>query len=343
MELPTDSLYKTGPEQRAFFARVLERVGSLPDVTRAAVTSVLPLRSEDRRTEFLIENGPALAPNARLQCDLRQVSPGYFQTMGIPLKRGRLLDRHDSAEVAAPWVGVIDEAFARRYFNGENPLGRHLLFGQTHLEIVGVTGDVKHAGADREASPTLYLSFLQSPTARMNLVLRTTAAPASVVAGVKHAIWSIDRNQPIYRVESMEEVVAEAKSTPRLMLSLLGVFAGVALGLAAIGIYGVMAYAVSQRTNELGLRLALGASSADVVMLVLRQGLWLAVVGLSVGMAAVLILGRLVEAVFYHTNPRDPITLGTTAVLLGAVALTACLIPARRAAKVDPMVALRTE
>jgi predicted permease len=343
MELPTDSAYKTGPEQSAFFARVLERVGSLPDVTSAAVTSVLPLHSQNRRARFLIENGAVLPPNEGYQSDLRQISPGYFETMGIAFKRGRLLDRRDSAEVAAPLVGVVDEAFVRFFFADGNPLGRHLLLGKTRLEIVGVVGNVIHVGADREARPTLYVSFLQRPAERMNLVLRTTAVPASLVSSAKRAIWSIDRDQPIYRIESMEEVVAEATSAPRLTLSLLGLFAVVALGLAAIGIYGVMAYAVSQRTSELGIRLALGASSADVVTLVLRQGMLIVMVGLTTGLVAIFTLGRLVQAMLYHTSPHDPIALGATAALLAVVALVACLIPARRATKVDPMIALRAE
>jgi putative ABC transport system permease protein len=343
MELPTDSHYKTGPEQSSFFAQVLERVGSLPDVTCVAVTSVLPLHSQEQRARFLIESGPILPPNERFQSDLRQVSPGYFQTMGIAFKHGRLLDRHDSAEGAAPLVGLVDEAFVRRFFADGNALGRHLRLGEARLEIVGVVGDVKHAGADREVRPTLYVSFLQSPAQRMNLVLRTTAAPASLVTSAKQAIWSIDPDQPIYRIESMEDVVAGATSAPRLMLSLLGLFAVVALGLAALGIYGVTAYAVRQRTNELGIRLALGASPAEVVALVLRQGMLLVVVGLTTGLAAIFALGRLGQAMLYHTSSHDPVALGATAALLAVVALVACFIPARRATNVDPMIALRTE
>jgi putative ABC transport system permease protein len=263
--------------------------------------------------------------------------------MGIAFKRGRLLDRHDSTEISSPLVGVVDQAFVRRFFAEGNPLGRHLLLGEKRLEIVGVVGDVKHAGADREARPTLYVSFLQSPAARMNVVLRTTAAPSSLVVSVKHAVWSIDRDLPIYRIESMDNVVAEATSAPRLTLSLLGLFAVVALTLAAIGIYGVMAYAVNQRTSELGIRLALGASSVDVLSLVLREGMTIVVIGLTTGLAAIFALGRLVHAILYHTSPHDPVALGATLVIIAAVALVACLIPARRATKVDPMVALRAE
>lgn len=343
MELPTDSRYKTGPEQGAFFAQVLEQVSVLPEVGSAAVTTVLPLHSRDDRVRFLIENGPVLPPNENLQADLRKVSPDYFQTLGIPLQQGRLLDRRDGAEASAPLLGLVDEAFARRFFPEGNPLGRHLLLGKARLEIVGVVGAVKHAGADREVRPTLYVSFLRSPAPRMNLVLRTRATPASLIAGVKHAVWSVDRDLPLYRIETMEDVVAGATSTSRLTLSLLGVFALVALGLAALGIYGVMAYAVRQRTNELGIRLALGASAADIARLVLRQGMGVVVCGLAIGLATVVALGRLVEGLLYHTSPRDPLALAATAVVLVVFALVACLIPARRAAKVDPLVALRCE
>jgi putative ABC transport system permease protein len=343
MELPTDSRYKTGAEQGAFFAQLLERVEALPDVAGAAVTSVLPLHQQDQRVRFLVDGGPILPADERFQSDFRQVSPGYFRTMGIALKHGRLLDRHDGAANPAAPVGLVDEAFVRRFLPDGDPVGRTLRLGRAHLEIVGVVGDVKHTGADQEARPTLYVSFLQSPTQRMNLVLRTTAAPDRVLTDTKQAIWSLDRDLPLYRIESMEEVVAGATSTPRLTLTLLGGFAVMAVGLAAIGVYGVMAYAVKQRTNELGVRLALGASARDVLALVLRQGMGMVGLGLAVGLAASLAAGRLVEAVLYHTSPRDPLALGATAALLAAIALVACLIPARRATKVDPMVALRDE
>jgi putative ABC transport system permease protein len=343
MELPTDSRYETGPEQSAFFSDVLERVGALPDVTSVAVTSVLPLHSHDQRARFLVENGPVLPPNERFQSDLRRVSPGYFQTMGIPFKRGRLLDRHDSAEIGAPLVGVVDEAFVRRFFADGDPIGRRLLLGKASLEIVGVVGNVIHGGADREARPTLYVSFLQSPAARMNLVVRTTGAPTRVVESAKRAVWSIDPDLPIYRVASMEEVVAGATSAPRLMLSLLGVFAFVALGLAAMGLYGVMAYAVSQRTNELGIRLALGAAPHDILALVLQNGARLIVLGLIGGLGGALVATRFIQSLLYQTPPHDPFVFAAVSGLLAGVAVLACLIPALRATKVDPIAAVRSE
>jgi putative ABC transport system permease protein len=351
MELPTDSNYRTPREQSAFFSRVLEQTASLPGVASVAVTSVLPLHSQDQRATFLIENAPALPANEQFQTDARRVSAGYFKTMGIPLERGRLLDDRDRDDKNAPLVGVVDATFARRFFGEQNPVGRYLLLGKTRVEIVGIVGSVKHAGADREVRPTLYVSFLQRPAERMNLVLRTSAGteqgrsgdPDSLVATVKNAIWSIDRDQPIYRIESMESVVAKATSAPRLTLSLLSVFAVVALVLAAIGIYGVMTYSVAQRTNEIGIRMALGARSAHVLAQVLRQGMTVVALGLAIGLASLLALSQLAQSLLYETSPHDPFVLTAIPALLAAVALLACWLPARRATRVDPTVALRAE
>ncbi|HYP15592.1 MAG TPA: ABC transporter permease [Opitutus sp.] len=343
IELPTDSRYRTGPEQSAFFQRVLERAATLPGVTSAAVTSILPLHPQEDRARFVIENGPALPANETLQAHLRRVSPEYFSTMGIALRRGRLFDLRDGGDPGAPLTGVIDEAFARRFFGEQNPLGRHLRLGRTRLEIVGVVGAVKHAGARRDASPTLYASFLQVPAERMNLVLRTAGDPSALASAAKKAVWSIDRDQPVYRVESMESVVAQSASALRLMLSLLAVFSAVALGLAASGIYGVMAYSVAQRTNEIGLRMALGAQPGAVLAHVLRQGMRTVAVGLALGLGATLALGRLAQSVLYATSPHDPLVLLSIATLLAAVAFVACWFPARRATKVDPLTALRAE
>ncbi|HWA87460.1 MAG TPA: ABC transporter permease [Opitutus sp.] len=343
MELPTDTSYRTPPEQSAFFATVLARVRALPGVTGAAVTSILPLHSQNDSAPFLVENGPALPANERYRSDFRRVSPGYFRTMGIALHRGRLLDRKDGATPDTPLVGVVDETFVRRFLGSSDPLGRRLLIGKSSLEIVGVVGDVKHLGAGRAARPTLYVSFLQIPAFRMNLVMRTDGDPAALVASAKAAIWGIDHNQPIYRVETMDTVVAEATSAPRLTLSLLGALAALALGLAAVGIYGVTAYSVSRRTTEFGVRMALGAQSADVVWHVLRRGLALAGAGTAIGAALALALARLLARFLYGVSPFDPATFGVVALVLVAIALLACWLPARRATRINPITALRAE
>jgi len=343
IELPTDTLYRDRAQQSAFFADVLDRVSSLPGVTSAAVTSVLPLHNHDQRARFVIENGPPLPPNETFQADLRRISPGYFETLGIPLLRGRALDRHDAPRANAALVGVIDAAFAQQFFRDENPLGRHLVAGNTRIEIVGIVGNVKHAGVDRDARPTLYVSFLQSPTERMNLVLRTSAEPAALTQSVKNAIWSIDRNLPVYRIQSMDATVAGATSAPRLTLSLLGVFAAVALGLAAIGIYGVTAYSVSQRTHELGIRQALGADRASVLRLVIVQSMRVVALGLTIGLAVSLALARLAESQLFEVRPWDPTTFTAAITLLLTAALLATYLPALKATRVDPMTALRSE
>jgi len=206
-----------------------------------------------------------------------------------------------------------------------------------------VVGDVKHAGADREVRPTLYVSFLQGPTERMNLVLCTAAEPAALVQSVKAAIWSIDRDQPIYRVESMEDVVAEATSAPRLTLSLLGVFAAAALGLAAFGIFGVVAYSVNLRSRELGIRIALGARPPDVLRLIVRQGMATTAAGIVTGLAAAFALTRLMAGMLYGVSAHDPLILAGVAALVAMVSLAASWIPAFRASHIDPVIVLRHE
>jgi putative ABC transport system permease protein len=343
MELPTDTRYRTGVEQRAFFERVLEAAQSLPGVRSAALTSVLPLHPQDQRARFLIENGPVLPPNERLQSDLRRVSPSYFQTMGIVLKRGRLLDRRDPVEPGTTAAGVVDEAFVRRFFPDQDPLGRRLVSGSVKVEIVGVVGDVKHVGVDREFHPTLYVSFLWYPAYRMNLVLRTANEPAALVQSAKSAIWSIDRDQPIYRVETMEHVVSEGASAPRLALSLLSAFAITALGLAGFGIFGVVAYTVNLRSREIGIRMALGAGASDVIRLVVRQGMATTALGMIAGLAAALALTRLMSGMLYGVSPQDPLVIAGVAALLGTVSITASCFPALRASQIDPMIVLRHE
>jgi len=320
---------------------VRERAGALPGVESAAVTAVLPLHPEDQRTRFRIENGPALPANERFQADLRRVSPGFFRTMGIALKRGRDLDPRDGPD--APVVVLVDEAFARRFFSGQNPIGRHLLYGSGKAEIVGVAGNVRHVGADREARPTLYVSYLQQPAERMTLVLRTSTAPESLIRGVKAAIWSVDADIPVYRIESMEDVISEATSAPRLTLSLLAAFAAAALGLAGLGVFGVVAYTVSLRSREIGIRMALGARAADVVRMAIYQGLLPTAAGEVAGIAAALVLTRFMGGILYGVSFYDPEVLAGVAMFLGLVSIGASWIPARRAARIDPMVVLREE
>ena len=287
MELPTDSRYRQPREQADFFRRVLDHVGEVPGVTAAGVGDILPLQQADDRTSFLIEGRPPLSNGQRLSANDRSVSEKFFAAMGIPLREGREFTAHDKP--GRPLVVIVDDAFVKRFFLPEgigNPIGQRLRFTQSVREIVGVVGSVRHAGLNQEPAPTIYLPFEQNPSARMSLVTRTAVDPSSLIRAVKNAIYAVDRDQPVYDIRTMEQAVQATTASERLTISLLGVFAAVAVFLASLGIYGVMSYTVAQRRHEVGIRMALGAGSRDVLRLVLRQGFTLAGIGIAAGLAA---------------------------------------------------------
>ncbi len=344
MELPTDSKYRE-PRQRAeFFRQVLERVETLPGVRSVGVTAVLPLDIRDDRVAFVVEGHTPLPAGQRLVAYSRRISPDYLKAMGIPLRKGRFFTAHDNAD--APRVAIIDETLARRYFPDEDPIGRRLITGTTRTtahEIVGVTGAVMHTGVDKKPQPTAYFPQLQAPSDIMNLVVRAQGDPKGLTRAVKQAVWAVDKDQPVYQIRTMEEVIAESRTAPRLTLSLLAAFTGVAVVLAAIGIYGVVAYSVSQRTQEIGMRMAMGARPGDVLGMVLRQAAAPALVGILAGLGAAVALTRFLSTLLYEVSATDPLVFAGVSALLVAVALAASYLPAQRAAKVDPMVALRHE
>jgi putative ABC transport system permease protein len=344
MELPTDSKYRTDPEQAEFFRRVLEKVSTLPAVRSAAVANVLPLdNAETPRLTFLIDGRAPLPGGQRLPADYRSVSQEYFRALGIPLLKGRYLTEGDQAD--RPLVAVINESLARRYWpDDENPIGQRLRFGGNRVwEIVGIVGDVKHAGLDKQVTPSVFLSYLQTPEARMSLVVRTASDPASMIRAVKDQVYAVDRDQPMYKIRTMDQVVAESQSSPRFTLIVLGIFAAVALALAAVGIYGVISYAVTQRTREIGIRIALGAERGDVLRLVVGQGTALAMAGVVAGLAVAFALTRLMSSLLFGVSATDPVIFAGASLFLAAVALAASYLPARRAMRVDPMVSLRYE
>ena len=343
MELPTDSKYRTGSEQAEFFRRVLEKVGATAGVRSAAVANVLPLDNSDSpRLGFLIEGRAPLPGGQRLPADYRSVSPDYFQVLRIPLRKGRYL--MDDDKPGRPQVAVINESLARRYWpDGEDPLGQRLRIGGSLWQIVGVVGDVKHSGLDKQVTPTVFVSYLQSPEMRMSLIARTAGDPVSMIRALKTQVYAVDKDQPMYKIRSMDQVVADSQSSPRFTLVLLGIFAAAAMALAAAGIYGVISYTVAQRTREIGIRIALGAERSDVIRLLLGQGTALAVSGVLVGLAAALAMTRWMSSLLFGVSATDPVIFLSASLSLAAVALAASYIPARRAMRVDPMVSLRYE
>jgi putative ABC transport system permease protein len=340
----SSSKYPNGQRQTAVLRHILERVSAAPGVRSVGLTSSLPF-SGGPATSFEIEGRPPVNDAHAPIADIRIVDANYFRTLSIPLRAGRLFAEGDGAE--APRVMVINEEMSRRHWPNENPIGRRVTMKDWGPpltgEIVGVVGDVKADGLDSSTRPMIYWPYPQFPGVFNSLVIRAEGDPMNIVAAVKSGVWSVDREQPLSGVRPMEDVIAGSIAPRRFNMLLLGIFAALALMLAAVGIYGVISYTVAQRTREIGVRMALGARRADVIKLVVRQGMSLALAGIGAGLAASFALTRLMANLLFGVGPSDPLTFGVIASLLGSVALLACYLPARRATKVDPLVALRSE
>ncbi|HKS41990.1 MAG TPA: ABC transporter permease [Blastocatellia bacterium] len=341
---PPRAKYPNPQDGANFFQQVIERTNELPGVESAGVVNMLPLSGGNTIITFTIEGRPVPAgqePGA----NFRKVSADYFRTMGIPVLQGRVFTEHDTKD--APHVIIVNETFARRYLPGEQPLGKRIIIGDDNpppCEIVGVVGDIRHAGQDAEPAPEYYIPNLQDPARYMYLVARTSSPDsASMIAAVRSAIKEVNKTQYIPQVHTMDEMLAETVAGRRFSMMLVGAFASVALILAAVGIYGVISYSVTQRTHELGIRMALGAQTSDVLKLVIVQGLSLTIVGVAIGLVAAFALTRLMSGLLFGVSATDPLTFAVISLILTGVALVACFVPARRAAKVDPIVALRYE
>jgi putative ABC transport system permease protein len=307
----------------------------------------LPLdRQGEANFEFSIVGNPPLPLGKTTTADYATVSPDYFHVMRIPLLRGRFFSEQDSP--SNPNVAIINETLARRYFPNQDPLGRQMKFGfppnsNVSREIVGVVGDVRDVALSREPGPAMYVPFAQAPLYGGEVVVRSSLSGSSVVAGIRQAVHSIDKDLPVTDVESFPDMLGASVAQERFRTLLLSSFSGMALILAAVGIFGVISYSASQRTREIGIRMALGAQQRSVLRLILGQGTKLALLGLGVGTLAALLLTRWMASLLYGVSATDPLTFGATAIVLFGVAVTACYIPARRAMRVDPMVALRHE
>ena len=339
---PPRTTYTTPASRIAFFDQVLEKASALPGVQQAALSSIIPLGGGDNDTSFSIEGRPE--PRTQSETPVtwyRRISAGYFDVMGITLKAGHAF----AAREAAPSV-VINEAFVKKYFPNEEPLGKRLRFNpdMPAFTIIGVVADVKVAGAlEPESRVESYVPYWQLPDTGTAVVLKTAGSPTPLAAPLRQAVLTIDRNVPVSNIEPLADIVRDSIDQPRFVMGLAGTFAVLALALAAIGIYGVMAYIVSQRTTEFGVRMALGAERREVFRLVLRDALQLTLAGVVVGIAGSLLLSRSLGALNYGIPGADPMTLAATSTALVLVAVVASLVPARRATSVDPIEALRAE
>jgi putative ABC transport system permease protein len=345
MDLRSDQ-YSKNPAILNFWQQLLDRVRTIPGVESAAVGTVVPLTGNHNRSDVTIEGLPLPGPGEFPHPDYHVISSAYTAAMGIPLLRGRTFT--DSDNETAPSVALVNATMARRFWTDGDPIGKRILRGhpgddETWVTIVGVVADTKLYGLDNPARLEVYYPYRQQPYSDMNLVVRSAVDPSSLSASIRAAVAAIDKDQPIFAIHTMQQLVNDSISTRRLTLVLLGIFSALALLLAAIGIYGVMAYSVALRTQEIGIRMALGAQRQDVLRLVLGQGARIAFFGVAIGLAAAAALARALSSLLFSVSASDPVTFAAVAVLLVAVTLLACYIPARRALRVDPIIALRYE
>jgi putative ABC transport system permease protein len=341
------------PEQLLQYVRLLDdRLRSSPGVRDVAFSNVLPMQGWGDGMPFLIAGRPFVDRAHRAPCFFKRVTGSYFRTLDIHLRRGRTFNDHDTRG-GAP-VAVINEEMARRYFKGEDPIGKRILiqeilYGQPGLgpeipwEVIGIVGDEQTGSLIDNKSGGLYVTFDQSSTDDLNMVLRGALDPRNLTSAIHAAVHAVDKDQAIADLQTLEQIKSGTVASDRMQTMLLAIFAALALLLAAIGIYGVISYSVTQRTHELGIRAALGASRGSLLTMVIRRGMRLTLMGLAIGVAGALALTRLLGSLLFGISPRDPVTLIVVAAVLSSVALLACYIPARRAAGVDPMVALRYE
>ncbi len=346
LDIPLSRTTYSKPEQRsAAFEQLIARTKGVPGVRDVSVVSNVPLTDFDVELSFQIEGRAPYKAGEEVSADYTVAGKDYFRTMNIALLRGRVFTEHDTAN--SPQVMVVSNAFAKHYFPNEEAVGKRIIFDgndKTPREIVGIVGDIRRNGLDVDVQPEMYVSHVQNPERRLNLVIRTETQDASqLTQAVRAEVKAFDPNQIIWRAQTLEQLLGTSVAPRKFNMLLLGIFAGVALVLAAVGLYGVMSYSVSWRTHEIGIRMALGAKRADVLRLVVRQGMTMTLIGLALGLVGAFFMSRVLVSLLYGVSATDPLTFAGVSIVLLAVALLACLIPARRATRVDPIVALRTE
>ena len=347
LDIPLSRTKYAKPEQQsAAFEELIGRMKTLPGVRDASVVNNVPLTDFDVEISFQIEGRPPYKPGELAIADYTVAGNDYFRTMNIAVRRGRVFTNQDTAD--SPQTLVISDAFVKRYFPNEDPVGRCIVFDgedeKIPREIVGVVADVRRNGLDVEAEPEMYVSHVQNPERRLNLMIRTDAHDAAqLVQAARAQVKAFDPNQIVWRTQTLEDLLSTSVAPRRFNMLLLGVFASVALVLAAVGLYGVMSYSVSWRTHEIGIRMALGAERADVLRLIVRQGMTMTVIGLAIGLLCAFLLSRVIAGLLFGVSATDPLTFAGVSIVLLAVALLACLFPARRATRVNPIVALRAE
>jgi putative ABC transport system permease protein len=356
--------YQTAEQRDQFFGQLLEKLRGLPGVQATAAATGLPLGNNGWQTGFVVDGRPRPPRDQTPLMEACLVTPDYFRAMNIPLKRGRYFTEQDNRawiagkdlsqleeverDVAGMNAIVIDEEFARRYWPNEDPVGKRIAMGgEKHprlLTVLGVVGRVKMEGLGQDSKRVQgYFAFAQNPSDDMTVVVKASGDPNQLIAAVRQQVKTIDPDQPIYSIRTMDEIRAESVAPERLNLTLLSIFAGIALVLAIVGIYGVMSYSVTQRTHEIGIRMAIGAQPRDVSRMIIGQGMMLALIGVGLGLVGAFALTRLMATMLFGVEPTDPATFAAIAVLLTGVALVACYVPGRRATKVDPVVSLRYE
>ncbi|HEX3083777.1 MAG TPA: FtsX-like permease family protein, partial [Pyrinomonadaceae bacterium] len=355
----------TAEEQRSqFFNRLLENLRTQPGVQSVGAASGLPLGNNGWQTSFIVDGRPKPPPGDTPLMEACTVTQDYFHAMNIPLLRGRYFTNHDDRSfiggkdlsqmndgeriLAGTNVIIIDEEFARRYWPNEEAVGKRIRFGSDAkaplLEVVGVVGRVKMEGLDTDSNRVQgYFSYSQVPFWAMTVVVKGYGDPNQLIASARNQIKALDPDQPLYNIRTMDEIRGESVAPQRLNLTLLSIFAGIAFLLAIVGIYGVMSYAVTQRTHEIGIRMAIGAQPRDVFKMILGQGMMLTLIGMAAGLLGAFALTRLMTSMLFTVKPTDPITFTTVGLLLLLIALIACYIPGRRATKVDPVNSLRYE